>query len=219
VSLSRPRRGLLRTCRALLAVVHALLSLLTDLTCGHPRLVAAKLGLGGVLLSISGLVAACGELRGDSFDSCYVPEPPDSPSCYIDTSPPPPPPEIDAVTYGHDADSWQYLVELMGWAESVFLDIHLDDGAWVWSETHDLEQGPYDPDGTWDSWELDLPVVTDEADQESGSSTLFPATTASAAFMSWRIIAYEYGVVADCVVWGHNPAVFEDLDCRELEPE
>lgn len=195
-------------CRGAVSTVFGVLSLLADLTRGHPGIVAAKLGLGGVVLSLTGLVAACGDKEdtesGDE-DSYYW-------YCYTG----PPSGAIDAVSYGYDEDSWQYLVELIGWAELATLDIHAEDGAWTWDELHEMDQGEFDPDGAWDSWELDLAVVTDEADQQAGLTTLFPADEATEATMSWRVVLYDAGYPYDCAVWGRDPGYFDDINCREI---
>jgi len=197
-------------CRGVLSVFLGGLALLADLTRGHPRVVAAKLGLGGVLLSLTGMVAACGDdedTEAGTDDSYYW-------SCYTA-----PWTGVDAVSYSHDEDSWQYLVELYGWGDSVTLDIHADDGLWTWEEQHELVNTDYSEDGSWDVWELDLVVVTDEAKQETGLTTLFAADDATEATMTWRVRVYEDGAVADCAVWGHDPASFDDVACREIEAE
>jgi hypothetical protein len=204
----RAKLWLLVSCRALVTTLLALVSALTELFRAHPRLVAAKLGLGGLLLSLTGLVAACEEKEdtdpGDE-DSYYW-------TCYVG----PIGPEIDAVSYSHDEDSWQYLVEIIGWAELATLDIRFDDGLWAWDELHEMEQGDYDPWGAWDTWQLDLTVVDDVSLAEAGVSTLYPANAETEAEMTWRVISYDASTIEDCVVWGHDPTVFDDLDCSEI---
>lgn len=209
------KRWLLLTCRAATSLLLALVSALTDLFRAHPRLVAVKLGLGGVLLSLTGLVAACGDqddtesgddpiIKESCYDTCYTP----------DHGWP-----IDSVSYGYDEDSWQYLVEVIGWVDMATLDIRIDDGLWAWDELHELEQGEYDPDGAWDSWQLDLTVVDDVSLTEAGVTTLYPANAETEALMTWRIVVFNNTAVDGCVVWGHDPASFDDLDCREIEAE
>jgi hypothetical protein len=187
----------------------AVVSLLTELFRAHPRLVAVKLGLGGVLLSLSGLVAACGEkddTAGDD-DSYYW-------TCYTGPSQ-----EIHAVSYGHDEDGWQYLVELLGWGDAVVLDIHGVPYGDQWTEQHDMVQGEYDPDGLWDSWVLDLTVVDDAAAQEAGLTTLFPADATTETTMTWRASWFEGDYLVDCVIWGADHAVLDDIGCRRIEAD
>ncbi len=205
-------RWFLLACRAGVAAIMGLLSLLADLTRGHPRVVAAKLGLGGVMLSLTGMVAACGDeedTEAGTDDSYYW-------SCY--TAPADTEAAVDQVSVSHDEDGWEYLVELYGWGEGVTLEIRADDAGWAWEEQHELEQGEYDPDGMWDRWELDLAVVGDETEQEAGLTTLLAADAATAATMSWRVSVYAHASLVDCVVWGADPGAFEGADCREIEP-
>jgi hypothetical protein len=125
------------------------------------------------------------------------------------------PTEIDVVTYSYDSSEWMYSVDIIGWAESVEMYI-TQDVPNPWEEDHVLENIEYAEDGSWDLWELTLPVTTSWEDQESGVNTLFAGDAAMEATMAWRIDAYEDGAVADCVVWGSDISLVDTGDCREI---
>jgi hypothetical protein len=205
-------RWLLLTARALLSLVLELVSLLADLTRGHPRVVAVKLGLGGLLLSLTG----CDGCRLVPPPTCYVGVDSRHDSIPDDTAWYRGPTLIGAVTYGYDPDGWEYLVELVGWGEAVELQIHGEDGGVVWEEAHALINTEYGADRSWDHWALELALATDAQAQEAGVSTLYAPNDATDATMTWRALAYEHGLVVDCAVWGRDPAVFDDLDCHEV---
>jgi hypothetical protein len=210
----RAKLWLLVSCRALVTTLLALVSALTELFRAHPRLVAAKLGLGGVLLSLTGLVAACDSSADETGEDPIIKE-----SCYDTCYTPDYGWPIDSVTYGHDEDSWQYLVELMGWAEMATLDIRIDDGLWAWDELHEMQQGDYDPNGAWDTWQLDLAVVDDVSLAEAGVTTMYPANAETEALMTWRVVVFDGPTMEGCVVWGHDPASFDDIDCSLIEAD
>ncbi len=128
------------------------------------------------------------------------------------------PTEIDVVTYGYDTAEWFYSVDIIGWAENVTMYITQDTSS-PWEEDHDLVNIEYAEDGSWDLWEITLPITTDWAAQESGVNTLFSGDSAMEATMAWRIEAYEDGAVADCVVWAGSSsttAIVDTGDCREI---
>ncbi len=210
----RWRLWVLAGLRGAVAALLAVVSLLTELCRAHPRLVAVKLGLGGVLVSLAG----CGEAedtgRKRPSDTCYVP----AETCY-DITWWPEPAEIDTITYVHHDDSWRYIVELLGWGTVANLEIHADDGVVVWEELHGMVNTEWADDGSWDRWELDLAVVSDPAKQEGGVTTLYAANDKTEATMTWRVVVYTDAEIADCAVWGLDPTVFDDLDCRTIEAD
>jgi hypothetical protein len=127
-------------------------------------------------------------------------------------------PTIDTVTYGYDATEWTYSVEIIGWAQTVHLTITQDTSS-PWEEDHDMVNGGYAEDGSWDLWQLTLPITTQWDQQESGTNTLFAGDAAMEATMAWRMDAYEDGVVVDCVVWAgvsSSATIVDTGDCREI---
>jgi hypothetical protein len=125
------------------------------------------------------------------------------------------PTEIDVVTYSYDASEWFYSVDIIGWAENVTMYITQDTSS-PWEEDHELENIEYADDGSWDLWELTLPITTEWDQQESGVNSLFAGDAAMEATMAWRIEAYEDGAVADCVVWGSDTSLVDTGDCRVI---
>ncbi len=128
------------------------------------------------------------------------------------------PTEIDVVTYGYDTGEWFYSVDIIGWAENVTMYITQDTSS-PWEEDHDLVNIEYAEDGSWDLWELTLPITTQWDQQESGVNTLFSGDADMEATMAWRIEAYEDGAVADCVVWAGSSSTTSIVDnggCREI---
>jgi hypothetical protein len=130
---------------------------------------------------------------------------------------------IDYVTYGYDAGGWSYEVHCFGWADLVSLYITQDTNS-PWDEDHELESWDFDPDGAWDIWGIDLPIVQTWQDQENGVNTLFGNSTSCEnpyceGTMLWRAYAWEGSTVKDCVVWAGADAnisiVMED-GCRQI---
>ncbi len=122
--------------------------------------------------------------------------------------------EIDAVIYGYDATEWTYNVDIIGWAENVTMYITQNTSS-PWEEEHDLANIEYAEDGSWDRWEILLPVVSFN-EYESGVNTFFQGSAAMEATMAWRIDAYDAGAVVDCVVWGSDISLVDTGDCREI---
>ncbi len=126
------------------------------------------------------------------------------------------PTEIDVVSYGYDSAEWWYSVDLFGWADNVELDIYQYEGGYTWEEYHPLENSDYAGDGTWDLWEITLPITTDWTAQEDGVNTLYEGNSDRESTLTWMITAYEGSDVADCVVWGKRQETFDSYGCREI---
>ncbi len=124
------------------------------------------------------------------------------------------PTEIDVVTYSYDSTEWEYGVDIIGWAENVTMYITQNTSS-PWEEEHDLANIEYAEDGSWDRWEILLPVVSFN-EYESGVNTFFQGSAAMEATMAWRIDAYDAGAVVDCVVWGSDISLVDTGDCREI---
>jgi hypothetical protein len=123
-------------------------------------------------------------------------------------------PEVNTVSYGHTDSRWAYEVEFIGWVENATIEIHGEHDGEVWDEDHDLENTEYDPNGAWDRWALELPVVSDWAAQEAGVNTLFAPEDESG--MTWMITGYDHSV-APCAVWGADPSWFGSWGCEVLD--
>ncbi len=125
--------------------------------------------------------------------------------------------EINIVSYGADATSWIYEVELIGWGSLVTIDIYRNEGGDVWEESHELLNIEYDPNGEWDRWGITLPIVTDPMDQIDSVNTWFEGTEAMEATMTWMVTAYDMdGYFADCAVWGKRIEYYASHECWEV---
>jgi len=130
---------------------------------------------------------------------------------------------IDVVTYGYDTYGWDYSVECVGWADLVTMYITQDTSS-PWEEDHELSNTDYAEDGSWDLWELSLPITDDWQAQESGVNTLFGNSISCEnpyceSTMVWQVKAWEGDSVADCVVWAGSDAdvnIVMESGCREI---
>ncbi len=138
-------------------------------------------------------------------------------SCQWDTNCHQPEAQFELVSYGYDTASWRYHAELTGWTELVTLDISQDRSS-PWDESWELVNTDYDPGGHWDIWDLELPIQTDWTPFD-GHETLYPGTPEMEASMVWRLQAWWYSEITDCLVWAGEDAdahVLLDDGCREL---
>jgi len=130
---------------------------------------------------------------------------------------------IDQFTYGYTGSEWSYSVELVGWADNVTMYITQDTDS-PWEEDHELVNTDYADDGSWDLWELTLPITNDWEAQEPGVNTLFGNTISCEnpyceSTMAWQIKAWEGDTVADCVVLAGSAAdvgIVMEEGCREI---
>lgn len=127
------------------------------------------------------------------------------------------PTEIETVTYSYDAAGWDYVVDLNGWADSVSMYITQNTEN-PWEEDHVLERIGSDPNGSWDMWEINLPITTEWDQQESSVNTLFAGNPDTEATMAWRIDAYEDGICVGCVVWAGSSSTVSIVNdgCIEI---
>ncbi len=123
-------------------------------------------------------------------------------------------PEVDSVTYSHTTTRWDYEVQFVGWVYTATVEIHGEHEGAVWDEQHDLINTAYGQNGSWDRWELGLPIVSSWEDQESGVNTLFAAEDEPS--MTWMITGYDEGL-SPCAVWGADPSWFGSFGCEALE--
>jgi hypothetical protein len=172
------------------------------------------------ILALLGLgLLACGEVKEETAVPCDdtdgICEETDGPTETGDTAPEVYETEIAEVTYGYDATEWSYLVDFVGWADTVTMTITQNTNP-AWDEEHELAQIDFDPNGAWDQWGVDLGIVTTPQDQVAGSTTLFSGDAAMEATMAWRIDAYVGTDVVDCVVWGSDISLVDTGACREI---
>jgi len=126
--------------------------------------------------------------------------------------------EIDNVEYSYSASSWYYKVLLHGWGDAVTLDISQDTSS-PWEERHDLANTDFDDHGSWDLWEITLPVTSDWSQQTSGVNTFYPGSDNFEATMVWRMEVWSEGSRVDCVVWAGDSAdasILMESGCREI---
>ena len=137
--------------------------------------------------------------------------PADSDDCYAIT-----PPELQEINVDPDPEGvWSYQLRLAGWVGGADLSIWGPIQHTTREEQHEFEQGPFDSCGEWDEWVLDLDVVEDSAEQQAGSSTLFPATDEQAALMTWMVTLYDVDLFElECWTWGAEPETFSAYDCE-----
>ena len=127
--------------------------------------------------------------------------------------------EVYNVAYdcSSENEKWTYEVRLIGWGSGVTLDI-IETGDTKskeqWAEAHELDQGDYDPDGAWDEYDKELPMVYDWTDQVDSLNTLFTCDMEDG--MTWMVSAFDMdGYFSDCTVWGHDISVFAKYLCWE----
>ena len=109
-------------------------------------------------------------------------------------------------------DTWSFQSELNGWVGLAVLDIfETGDGYWpsdpnkVWTETHDMQNTAYDPDGYWDEWDLSLRSVSTIPEQIAGQTTLFSCTWNDGGSLAFRETIYDdNSQKLDCVIWGYQ---------------
>jgi hypothetical protein len=104
---------------------------------------------------------------------------------------------VTGFVYLISSGTWTYEVDLLGWADSVVLDI-TENSETPWSESHDLEELSYTKDPKTDRFGIDLPIVDDPADQVNDVNTLF--SVATEPHMVWMFTAYEGGKALACGV-------------------
>jgi hypothetical protein len=119
-------------------------------------------------------------------------------------------PVITALTWSCDADSakWDLAVETEGWTGGGRLWIARDaDDA----DKHDVYSDKADADGAWDCLSLDLDVVADWRDAQSGQSTAFPCSDQDA--LSYLFVAYtpDASETADCRAWGADGSLWGEV--------
>jgi len=126
--------------------------------------------------------------------------------------------EVNLVGYACSSDNeeWTYEVELIGWGSEVDLDIYQYEGGYEWAESHVLDQGDSDPDGTWDKFDITLPMVYDWDDQVDSVNTLY--TCDMEETLTWMVTAFDMdGYFADCAVWGDDISVYASFGCWEVQ--
>ena len=143
-------------------------------------------------------------------------------------------PVIDQVSfecsYGAP-DRWTFYSLMDGWAGTAILDIYeTGDGNWpsnpsaVWSESHTLENTSYDPEGTWDEWQISLTKVDTINQEYSGSTTLFSCDWNDGGSLAFKETIYDdSGREMDCVIWGYESQQYYNGrmgdDCVCIDPD
>jgi hypothetical protein len=133
---------------------------------------------------------------------------------------------FDTVGTSYTATDWTYTAELTGWADAVTLYITQDTSS-PWEEDHELVNTAYGKDGSWDLYELTLPITDDWEKQEPNVNTLFGNSISCEnpyceTTMAWQFKAWEGKAVADCVVFAGSAAdvsIVMEEGCREITPE
>ncbi len=124
--------------------------------------------------------------------------------------------DVSDPTMAYDAGSgsWYYYIDANGWADDAYVDIYQDAGGYVWEETHELVNTDWDDCGTWDWWDIELPVVTDFNDQTDSVNTLYDDTMIG--LNSWMFHVWVGTAMVDCWVYdvaGNN--YFDGMGCSE----
>ncbi len=90
-----------------------------------------------------------------------------------------------------------------------------------WAEEHDLASYRYDLFGAWDLVRVELATGVDRAAQERDVSTAFTCAgeLERTDRLTWALATFDlWGGLADCRVWGHDPAALTS-GVTSLAPE
>ena len=110
---------------------------------------------------------------------------------------------IDELSYSYTSTVWDYYVLLCGWGSDVLLDWYQYEGGYVWEEWHYFNNTDSAGDGSWDEWQITIPIVSDYTDQQNDVNTLFQGNADREATLTWMITAFTMsGGSGDCAVWG-----------------
>ena len=122
-------------------------------------------------------------------------------------------PEIAAIEWSCDTEdaSWLYAVETVNWAESATVAIAIDA---TYVELHDLRSKSAAEDGTSDALDVELSIVADWRDADSGSSTAFTCNNANLEALTGRLFVYRLpdGELADCRNFGAETDALDGFD-------
>ncbi len=121
--------------------------------------------------------------------------------------------EVDHVTYGYDRHRWFYEIANIGHADATIIDVYLPDGH---SERHSLVNTEVADDGSWDLWAIELPVVTDQAEQQDSVTTAYAPDAETECALTWMVSVSQRGTVMDCAVWGADPDQYASFGCWEI---
>ncbi len=125
--------------------------------------------------------------------------------------------EINAVQYGYTTSEWDYSVDLLGWGSDVLLDWYQYEGGYVWEEWHYFDNTDAAPDGSWDEWDVTIPIVSDYSQQQNDVNTLFQGTLDRESALTWMITTWDMsGAHADCVVWGKRQEYYGGYGCLSI---
>jgi len=108
---------------------------------------------------------------------------------------------LESIDATCDGAGWVFRVRTTGWASMLRLEVVTDD---VWEEhPFGTEPETYDPGGAWDEYVLELTIVPEESEAESGESTFVICEEPSATWFL-EVDDREGGAVA-CAAWGDRP--------------
>ena len=123
---------------------------------------------------------------------------------------------IQQIDSSCDASSWSFSATTDGWTSDAVLNIDQTgvDPSVAWDEEHTLVSTDYDPNGYWDTVEIDLPIVTDWEQQQADVNTLFQCNDDRKATLTWMIRVWDPdGTMSDCAVWGDDPGFYASYGC------
>ena len=162
-------------------------------------------------LAASSFLLACEDVKetGDVGETGIV-----DTGCYTYTEP-----DLVGATADNSAGSeWYYALSCDGWCGGGNVTIMQTGSNDPWGpESHDMVQGDYDVCGSYDNWEITLPVVTDYTAQVDGENTLYiSADSDRYNSLTFKFTAYDLdGAFLECWVWGNDISYFSADGCED----